>query len=89
MLWLWEKINEEKQTEDTLTKRKVRSCKNHASPLQFAPGLEQGNAWIKTKKTDNIAHLLSHADNDHFNDNKGAQNVNGMRYSGGMNSEST
>jgi hypothetical protein len=41
---LWEKINEEKQTEDTLTKRKVRSCKNHASPLQFAPGLEQGNA---------------------------------------------
>jgi hypothetical protein len=39
--------------------------------------------------TDNIAHLLSHVDNDHFSYNKGAQNVNGVRYSGGMNSKTT
>jgi len=35
-------------------------------------------------RTDNTAHLLSHVDNDHFNDDKGAQNVNGMRHSGGI-----
>ena len=42
-----------------------------------------------TLRTDNKAHLLSHVDNEHFSDNKGAQSVNGVRYSGGMNPETT
>jgi hypothetical protein len=78
---------EEKQTEDKgNSKKKVVKIMLLQYNLHKAMNKEMPES--RHLRTDNKAHLFSHVDN-HCTDNKGAQYVNGMRYSGEMNDETT